>query len=1291
MNKKFFVVILAICLQTMMAIAQTTTGRLTGTVSSPDGVLPGATVTAIDQKTGKTLTAVTNESGAFQFPQLEFGDYRVNVTAAGFKTFVASDVKIDVGREYSLNPQLEVGQVSEEVTVTAGVEEINSSNAELSTTISGEQIRELPLNGRNPLDLINLQAGANRTTDSINGQRSSATDYRRDGLNVQDNFIRTGGFVSDQPTVDDVGEFTLTTQNAGVENGGGSSQVQLVTPRGGSEFHGALYIFNRNSAFTSNTFYNNERGIEKPFLNRNQFGGSISGPVPFFNFGEGGPMFEKDKAFFFFNYEGFRLAQQVTATATTLLPQARTGEFTFATGGQTRTINVLTGTNFATALTTAQGGTLTVDPIIQSRILANLPTEGNGLRTGTNFLQALSFLRKDPRERNSYTGRFDYDINDLNSFNFVYRRNDDIDARTDYPAGFSSTPFVNTTGPTDFFVAAYRTIIGSRFTNEVRGGFQNSGVIFDEGDTVPDDFLIGVPLITNPEGSFRNQGRRTSYRNIQDNAVYAFGNHSFRFGGQAELYGIVSTNDDGITPTLSIATTANVNTPGLTAEQICGTTNCINTTDLARANSLRYLLGGIIGSASRTVNLASIQQGYTFGGAVEPVNYEIYSGYVSDQWRARPNLTLNLGLRYEYYTPLEVPVPIYLEPVITDPNNVAASVTNPNGALNIIGGNAGKPGRFTRPDKDNFAPSVSFAYSPQLKSGFFSKLLSPNSVIRGGFRINYVNDEYVKSPITLTPTGLGAQSIQARDANGRTSVRSSLTPRPGFDPLPSFTTLPTAPQLPISFAQFNQNAGFVSQLYGVDPNLQLGRVYEWNVGFQTDIGFGNVFEVRYVGNKSNDLIRTSNYNEIDIRNNGFLDDFRRAQGNLAATDAERQRRINACVAGGRTVAACTTEVNAALPRTGAFNAAVPGTVQLPVFNQLTGGGAAVLRSTAYLPNLEFGAAGTYAQNLIIQGQTGNVVFQKNPNIFITEIISNAGRQNYNALQAEIRRRFNNGFSYQVNYTFQKTLTDVPDDSQNRQGELQDSSNPDLNYGRPDYDRTHTINANMVLELPFGKGKRFLDRGGLVNLIFGGFQFSSIINLSSGPPLAIIDPRGTSSIAFVSGRQSARSSLTGAEIKELTGVFNTPNGRFFIDPRVLNATITNSTTGETRSGFDLYQRLPAGFVVSSVRGASPLGTAPFPGQVFFFNQAGEVGNLPRNFLNGLPYLNWDAGLSKNIRFSETMRLQLRMEAFNVLNKQVPFFSADLNVNSTCFGCIGTTSANSSYNGARILQFGARFDF
>ncbi len=1291
--KKILLVILTLFLSAGMIYAQDTTGRIVGTVTAPDGVIPGATVVVRDNQTGRERTVTSGADGTFTVSQLEFGTYTVTITATGYKTLTANEVKIDAGREYPLNAQLEVGQITEQVTVTAGAEQINASNAELSTTVSTQQIRELPLNGRNPLSLINLQAGANATTNSINGQRSSATAVTRDGLNVQDNFIRTNTFVSDQPTVDDTGEFTITTQNAGVESGGGAALIQLVTPRGGSEFHGALYAFNRNSEFTANSFFNNQNNLPKPFLNRNQYGGSISGPVPFFNFGEGGPVFEKDKAFFFFNYEAFRLAQQVTITGTTLLPQARNGTFTFVdAGGTQRTVNVLTGQGFTSPITTQQGGVLSVDPVIQNRILNLLPTTANGITTGINYLQTTSFLRSDPRERNSYTGRFDYDFNDRHTLNMVYRRNDDVDARTDIAAGFSPNVFVSTTGPTDFFVAAYRFTLGSNFSNEVRGGFQDSGVIFDEGDTVPNDFIIGGLPVTNPEGTFRTQGRNTLYRNIQDNAVYTTGNHSFRFGGQIEFQETESFNfggtGGGITPTYNLTTTANTQTPGLTASQICGTNTCINATDLARINTLRYFLGGVVGSGTVTTNIGDGNK-YNFQPSLLRLNYEIYSAYVSDQWRLRPNFTLNLGLRYEYYTPLNSKDVRFLEPIIPDQDNLQ-SVTNPGGILNFVGTNAGKPGDFFNPDRNNLAPSVSFAYSPKFENGWLAGITGGDTVIRGGFRINYLNDEYLRAPDAFNQanSGLGAIVVNAVGGSGTTNLRSTFTPaaNPAFEPLPGFT-LPSFTPPPRTFVQNNPTRG--NSVFGVDPNYQMPRIYEWNIGLQREIGFKNVLEVRYVGSMGDDMIRSIDYNQIDTINNGFLNDFRRAQSNLSINEAERQKRIAACVAGGGTTAACTTQVNTALPLSAAYNATLAGSQQLPVFSQLGSGG--LLTNSTVLTNIQQGLVGSLAQTYITNGLQGSVKFQPTSEIFAIELLTNGGKYRYNALQAEIRRRFSGGLFYQINYTFQKTLSDVPDDSQLRQSPYQDNNNPGLQYGRPDFDRTHTVNANMIYELPFGKGKRFLNQGGWVDAIFGGFQFSSIVNLSSGPPLGVIDPRGTSARPGRSGRQSAKSSLSTSEIKDLTGVFNTPNGIYYINPSVLYATAqlfnaNNQPVAGTQTRIDLNQPLQAGYRLVSVRAASPLGQAPFEGQVFFFNDAGEFGNLPRNFINGAPYLNWDASLSKNIRFTESMRLQLRMEAFNVLNKQVPFFGADLNIDSNSFGRV-----TSSYNSPRVVQFGARFDF
>jgi hypothetical protein len=335
---------------------------------------------------------------------------------------------------------------------------------------------------------------------------------------------------------------------------------------------------------------------------------------------------------------------------------------------------------------------------------------------------------------------------------------------------------------------------------------------------------------------------------------------------------------------------------------------------------------------------------------------------------------------------------------------------------------------------------------------------------------------------------------------------------------------------------------------------------------------------------------------------------------------------------------------------------------------------------------------TYIQNgLDIDENANGVNFRPNPFAGVVDLLTNGGKYRYDSLQAEIRRRFTGGFSLQANYTFQKILTDVQSDQQTRFDPFLDVNNQDLDYARADYDRTHTFNFNSIYELPFGAGKRWLSDG-WADKIFGGLQFSSIVNISSGPPVGIIDPRGTFNRGGRSGRQTARSSLSPDQIKELVGIFKTPNGVFLINPSVLFATaVRRNAAGqivETRTGIDLNQPLPTGFALSEVRGAAAINQPAFPGQVFFRNAPGETGNLPRSFINGPIYFNWDAGFMKRIRFGETTRLEIRAEAFNVLNR-ANFFIADnsgiFNVNGTNFGRLTTTFS------PRIMQLAARFEF
>ncbi|MCO6511663.1 MAG: carboxypeptidase regulatory-like domain-containing protein [Aridibacter famidurans] len=1214
-------------------------------MSGPDGLLPGATVTITDSLTGRTQTTTSNESGAYSFERVPFGTYTVRVSADGFKTYVANVLKIDANTDYTLNPILEVGDVSVEVTVEAGAELVNASNAELSTTVSPKQILDLPINGRNPLSLLNLQAGVNATAGNhVNGQRTSSTNFTRDGINVQDNFIRTGGFVQDRPNVDDTGEFSVVTQNAGAElGGGGSAQIQLVTPRGGSEFHGGGYIYNRNSKFAANEFGNNATGVEKPFLNRNQYGGKVSGPFPFPGFGEGTPLFYKDKAYFFVNYERFDLRQQSSKGTTILLPQFRDGTFTYtATNGTTQTVNVLTGAGMTGPIPAASGGIFSVSPIIQQRILSLVPTAGNGTLSNGGLSQGLNFNQQNNDTRNAVTTRFDVDINDSNSVYFVYKYNNNADDRTDIDNTFNTVPVNTQGGPTQSYLLSYTRVFGSNFTNEIRGAYAQSDPFFFEDPNFPTDYVIGgLSFLTNPVSTFQAQGRKTDQYTIQDNASYIAGNHTMRFGLDFNAQRIDSQTNFNRVGIYNITGTANPNTPGLPATLFPGG---ISTTDRGRADALRYMLAGLIGSGT----IAAPYQGSSLGPVLgsserQRFEYETYGLYFSDQWRVTPELTLNLGMRWDYFSPLRNPDVVYLEPDLEGAEGfdaLSASLLDPTGQYVLIGTNAGKPGQFYKSDLDNFGPVVGFAYSPQNRGGIIGALFGNAGVLRGGFRVGYINDEYVRGPDNAAGGNVGLDLTGRALNNGSINLNCFIGSCPGF-------TLPTFTPPPISYATGNANAGnFFNTIFAIDPNIEMQRNLQYNFGFQREIGFDTAIEIRYVGGRSDSLVRGVDLNQVII-SDAFLTDFRNAQYNRRTFGGS-----GAC--------------------------ADPNTGCLPVgaFFNLLGPNGAFLGSSFTNGFLDTNRIGEFALNLVTNTPSfpnARELVLNNPRAGVVDLLSNFGEYNYNALQMEIRRRFTDGLAFQANYTFGKVLTDIQGDAQTRFDPLLDNGQPGLEYARADHDRTHTININANYELPFGRGKRFLNQGGVVDKILGGWQLTSIVTISSGTPITILDPNGTLNRTGRSGRQTAFSNLTAEQIQNLIGRYEVNGTIYWIDPSVI-APAGGPGAGTATAGS--YTATP--------------GSPAFAGQVFFRNEAGTTGNLPRNFLNGPWYYNWDAGLIKNIRFGERWNVQLRAEAFNVLNNTNLFIgenSGIFNIGSTNFGKILPGNEYSP----RIMQFAARIEF
>lgn len=1195
------------------ALAQSNTGALSGTVSGPDGVIPGAKVVITDNQTGKERMVTTTGEGTFTVPQLDAGDYTVKVTAPGFKTYSATNVKIDVSKQYEIKVALEVGAVEETVTVTAGEELINTVSGEIGKTVTQRQIQELPLNGRNPLTLVTLQAGTSSNGGQvtvINGQQSSFTNITRDGINIQDNFIRSNAvdFVPDRPNVDDTGEFTIVTQNAGAELGYGASQIQLVTPRGSNSFHGAGFLYNRNSKLAANDFFRNANKQPRSFLNRNQIGGRISGPVI------------KDKLFFFTSYEAFRLRQSTTSPSnlTILLPSARQGLFTYldnttaANGGPVRrTVNIL------------QLANISADPNIRSRFLDKIATSGNTTAVGDQLnTTGFAISPKSDQDRDGYTSRVDYDINQSNSISgtFSYKKEDLL--RPDAAIGFQG-PLATQDSHTTFVSLSYRMAPTATLSNEIRGGFQRSNPFFHYLNEGQDNF-VGLLLISNPEGVFRDQGRDTGIYNIQDNAVWAKGQHNLRFGGQWNSFKITSANTAGNKPTYSLGT--NINTPQITTAQFQNAAlfpGGISTAQRTTANSLVALLGGIVGSASQTFIASSKESGLLPNTTLErKLNYKNISYYVSDQWRAKSNLTLNFGLRYELFTPIENPDGLVFEPVVAPGQTIEQAILDPNGQTSFVGGIAGGT-KFFKTDKNNFAPILSVAYSPNFESGFLKKLFPGDgkTVIRGGYRMSYVNDEFVRgadNALTGNP-GLSVPTSAINPDTNTTAINARLSNLPAI----------TAPALvvPRSYAFNNSVAGgggLFGTIFAIDPNLQAPRTQEYNISFEREIGFQMALELRYVGGRSNNLIRGVDLNQVDIRSNGFLDDFIRARSNFLLTQN----------------AACTTA----------------GCQTLTVFPKLGGGGA--LTNATVTNALVNGTAADLAVTYIVSALTGSVKFLPNPNAGAVDLLTNGSKYRYNSFQAELRKRFSNGLYFQGNYTFQKTLTDSSGLGQTNFEPFLDNAAPKQEYSRAVYDAAQVVNFNTIYELPFGKGKRFLNDGGTSDRVFGGWQVTSIIRVSTGAPITLSDATGTLNRAARAARQTPQTNLNKEEIKRLTGIFRTGNGVFFFNPSIIN------TTGRAAEGF---------------------ANARFGGQVFFNNGPGQTGALENYFIDGPFFFNWDASVIKNIALKENLRFQIRAEAFNVLNRANFLIAQSQAIGSTNFGRISNTF------GPRIMQLVGRIEF
>jgi hypothetical protein len=404
-----------LALVSIAAAQVTTTGRLSGVVTDAQGALvPGATVVAVSDQSKQEFTVTANDEGGWAIPSVPNGIYTVTISAPNFKQTVVKAVKVDVGQPTTVNATLEVGGANEQVVVAAGGEILQTESTSVSTTITGRQISELPFTTRDALQLVltlpGVQSPGAPRTSSINGLPKGSVNLTLDGANIQDNFLRSsdGFFTQIQPKSDAVQEVTVSTAVPGAESAGeGAVQVRFVTKSGSPEFHGGGFWQYRSPKFNSNYYFNNIDGLPRDNLVLRQFGGHIGGPILIPHL-----LKNREKAFFFVNYEEFQLPQTYpTGTNFVLTPDALTGNFTYKdSGGTVRTINLL-------SLAASRGYPSTIDPTVAKGLaLVDAGARSSGsLKSrvaSANDYNRLEYNFQDPGTniRRFPTGRLDWNI-----------------------------------------------------------------------------------------------------------------------------------------------------------------------------------------------------------------------------------------------------------------------------------------------------------------------------------------------------------------------------------------------------------------------------------------------------------------------------------------------------------------------------------------------------------------------------------------------------------------------------------------------------------------------------------------------------------------------------------------------------------------------------------------------------------------------------------------------------------------------------------------------------------------
>jgi len=1250
-------------------LAQAVTGTLAGTVvDSGGGVVANATVRAKNEGMGTEKTSTTNSDGAFSFAAMLPGSYTVTIEAPGFKRSVKTGVSVKAGITNPADTVLEAGSVSETVTVTANTEEtLQTAQSQISTTIDTRKVEDLPANGAGggidtlallvPGVIPNRVGGTNTngTGLSVNGQRGRSNNFQIDGADNND--LSVGGpalFVDFQ---DSVQEYQVITNNFDARYGRNQGAiVNIVGKQGTSSFHGSAF-WHHQDARHLNSVDNITKSTDPEARNDpnlwNVYGGTIGGPIFLPGFGEGTkPILNlKDRAFFFFAYQGIRNPASFTSRSTSLgilptefsrlqstypgnavmstiatyspwaIPGAQLNDSVSGTpAGAQINLGGVAGCPIAVAVgttppTTGSDGhtacgayTTPINASTGQPFLFGGPYDILNFGTLANpvFFQAAQYQRTgDISYTEDYWNlRFDVKASKKDNVSFRYIRQDQLNHSG---VGSIASGFVGTVpaGSTNYGGTWTRNF-GSKMLNDFRFFYSRIGVEFGGGceastpGCIPGPAEIGdalaniafpIALGLTKSTSMPTLGPATNLPQGRIGKVYQYiDNYSILSGKHSMTAGFEFKHLNTIAPFL----------PNFNGAYSFNTTN-VNLATQPFAQR-------IIANAPGTVAI-------TGGDPTLIFKENDYYAYFQDDYKVKPNLTLNLGVRYEYAgNPLNQLHDITVARE-SDPATAFYLSSIPLDQKTVP---------FIPADKDNWAPRLGFAYTPHFMKWLFGE---DATVFRGGFSIAYDAAFYnILLNVQNAAPFSAALNISSASLSSTTSSPSPLPNNPVGTTVRS--TAASSGVLPLG----KLDPRFLSQTVDA-PDFRSPYAEQWSFGMQRLVGKKHIFEVRYVGTHGVALFQNINSNFfIGPLVNGFTRNSR-ATGvgtpNFIPSVPINFPKFTSFLPPGTTAQVCTNDINTPFIDESACN------------------------------QRQFRQAGITTRQ-------------------------NSSQSIYHSMQARYNGRLmNDSLSLGVSYTWSKAIDDSSEIFSFGDISSPNAQNPfcinRCERGLSDLDRPHAASFNFVYDVPL-----FKEQHGIVGHLLGGWQLNGIYLLASGAAFTPSDSLGLGTGAayltagdrpFWGNPNADKGSVAISEI-DANLVFGAP----LIDQNAFYSMNEHNANNQ----WVVVNPTDVRYVINGPGAAKIFGT-PF-------------GNVSRNTERGPIFNQLNFSVFKNINVIERVKVQLRAEMFNALNHPNPGFGVasggTLPVIALTNAGVNTASFNNPTDislANRVIQVGLRVVF